>query len=789
MAARAVMLPDVDPTQSTPRRPGRMQRDATVGTGLMKKKTEEKKSRAAAKKAQNQQLDPLVAREDILAALHAMLAKAEAVPNPGETLFGDDADDGAVLIESADDPPPSLSLPHPPAGPKPSVLRNPHNLHLTVPSRPDSGSGRIARSAASSPRTPRAMPVSAAPSPRGGSAQQHPGSARRAPNSRDFLMTVLAPNRADSNQDGLPEASIPTWKEELVERVRRRTSTANASKRTGGASPRSAAGMLTRPATATHAPADDELGDSYAGGGDASAVFFGRSSQATLLSQSGVSEGGATSAEAALKAARHEKELRKRHSILGFFRDAISDLILTAQFQEADLAQRSAQLQKLLQQSAVAGGAGGRLAAGKQTGSEFHLGELSKKMIAQLELQDGRASEAANVNLALEKMINELRRERASQLELVRARTEREQSMTVDMRTFAATAHAALDEKERIKGRIRRMRHEWKGEKTTQESEKLTLARTEADLERQIEMAQAEEEMANQDTTRRECREMREESKTAEYRELRVGYLRAQSAALSNEFRKLGEVAGVTRGTGGSDRGGERFNHEDPSTSGVLTRTLRANDVRNESAHSYVQSLDQEVELLAEEVAALGKEETALKERERLVQLRKVESAAAAEREYAEALEFDVKHSELEGRMVAMRPQLTAFLSRLNVMYHASPTDAPPLPDVEAPLPARRLTSGLNPLPIDQMPVYHGTQIELEHLDVLMQSMASRVTRIVGARIAAQPPEVEGPPVLDPALRMFTELPPELTFAQLKASREEMEIVVSRHKEQEETET
>ena len=44
-------------------------------------------------------------------------------------------------------------------------------------------------------------------------------------------MNVLAPNRGESQQDVLPEAGIPTWKEELVERVRRRSATATAAKK------------------------------------------------------------------------------------------------------------------------------------------------------------------------------------------------------------------------------------------------------------------------------------------------------------------------------------------------------------------------------------------------------------------------------------------------------------------------------------------------------------------------------------------------------------------------------
>ena len=73
----------------------------------------------------------------------------------------------------------------------------------------------------------------------------------------EFLLSVIAPSReggANAGGDSLPEGtSIPTWKEELVERVRRRTAAARAAAARGGASPRGGggtAGVLLRPPSA-----------------------------------------------------------------------------------------------------------------------------------------------------------------------------------------------------------------------------------------------------------------------------------------------------------------------------------------------------------------------------------------------------------------------------------------------------------------------------------------------------------------------------------------------------------
>ena len=105
------------------------------------------------------------------------------------------------------------------------------------------------------------------------------------------------------------------------------------------------------------------------------------------------------------------------------------------------------------------------------------------------------------------------------------------------------------------------MRHEWKLERSTQETEGASLERQQADLEKLIETAQEEEESALQESMRRECHHMRDAYRRSEILERRLHYLQAQSRAHSDEFRHLGDVAGVPR-LGRADG----FNHDDPST-------------------------------------------------------------------------------------------------------------------------------------------------------------------------------------------------------------------------------
>ena len=227
--------------------------------------------------------------------------------------------------------------------------------------------------------------------------------------------------------------------------------------------------------------------------------------------------------------------------------------------------------------------------------------------------------------------------------------------MAVDMRAFAASAHTALDEKERIKGRMRRLRYEWKQERSAQEADLATLERTAMDMERLIEEAAAEEEKAIQNDTRQECAKLRDRYRKTEYNERRIGYLRNQLNALSNELRKLGDVAGVTAKR---DQGGERFNYEDPSTCHVLIRKLKSNDTRNESEHAFVQSLDAERCELEEEVAALTAEEVELLARDRAADEAVEAARVAAEKAEQQAARDTQRYEALAEHLSELRPCL-----------------------------------------------------------------------------------------------------------------------------------
>eukprot|EP00965_Chrysotila_dentata_P107442 3549799-Pleurochrysis_carterae.AAC.2 len=77
--------------------------------------------------------------------------------------------------------------------------------------------------------------------------------------------------------------------------------------------------------------------------------------------------------------------------------------------------------------------------------------ERKSKLERRLTLLTTRGAEAAMLNSDLVQTINALRADRRDFLARVRNADERDRMMMRDMRQFAATAHAALDEKEKAR--------------------------------------------------------------------------------------------------------------------------------------------------------------------------------------------------------------------------------------------------------------------------------------------------------------------------------------------------
>ena len=379
-------------------------------------------------------------------------------------------------------------------------------------------------------------------------------------------------------------------------------------------------------------------------------------------------------------------------------------------------------------------------------------------------------------------MINELRHERMEQLGATRSSAAREAAMAADMRSFSSAAHSALDEKERIKSRLRRFRHEWKSEKATVEAEMDALVEADRELDRLISQGELDEETALQLSKRKEFQAMRRATAEQQALTLRAGYLRSQLESIRDEFRRLGEVAGLL-GKNASATDDDKFLVDDPKSSAVLIRTMRQNDARNESEHAFLQELDGTLSELEAEVAIFDEQEGRLLAGQQAAANASQAAQAVRAKATADAAEGMVKYEKLHARLEAFTPSLVSAVGRLQAHF-ATLEDAPI--SVLQPVPARSLPEGLEPLPSEQ-PLHANIEVALESLDALIQQLQSRVTRLSAMR-GVTSPEVdeeaeESRYQLHPHLRMFTELPPEFSFVELKEARTEIEQALSRKRE------
>jgi hypothetical protein len=198
---------------------------------------------------------------------------------------------------------------------------------------------------------------------------------------------------------------------------------------------------------------------------------------------------------------------------------------------------------------------------------------------------------------------------------------------------------------------------------------------------------------------------------------------------LTSEFKAIAEVAGLGSGGGGGGGGrggaggGEKFDPDDPTTAGLLIRTLQQNESRNESTHAYLESLEATVSLLEEEHGALDSEAASL-----IATEERASTEAAAVRENDEKrrqaeVEDERRCESLEARLLAIRPSLSGCVARLG--KHVESLDFPESTNaIEreglTPLPARSLPAGLQPPPKDALPLHTSLELELEGLDGLL---------------------------------------------------------------------
>lgn len=367
--------------------------------------------------------------------------------------------------------------------------------------------------------------------------------------SRAFLQSVLSSNKSSSYG-----AQVPIWKEDLVERVRRRAKDNATSMQADGTRPGSsgvssrggpALAQTARPSTSAprhpgsaRPPTADRHKVGVTGGAQTARTPMPPSAH-DVVGGSSMSNTARSSTSAATRDlsenGRLETRIAEKQRALFHYRDALGAEQLINQFQEADVAEVLAQCSRLQNKLESAAGRKGVLSLRGSAPMSAAIGAEARHS-QNTQVAETRVSEAMHMNKQLEMCITELRLERKGVLGKKRRADEQEKLMTGEMRGFGATAHAALDEKEKVKGKERRMRHEWDIESTLHAATMTKLHDEDEWLETSIAHLDGREEEAQQIAKGEDYVEARARRSAAERRASRLGYLASQCLGMQVEL-------------------------------------------------------------------------------------------------------------------------------------------------------------------------------------------------------------------------------------------------------------
>jgi len=217
-----------------------------------------------------------------------------------------------------------------------------------------------------------------------------------------------------------------------------------------------------------------------------------------------------------------------------------------------------------------------------------------------LQVSEERVADAERLNTSTEESINKLRRGRADFLRQMSKIEERINSMVADMKHFATTAHASLDEKEKVEARLKRQQFDYRNELAHSENVFETLVSDIALLDERIHAGQAAEEDFMQMQRQERYRDVKNKRNEDANREMRLGYLQNHVRGQEMDFQRLHRIMGV------------KFTPEKPDSVQEIVKASLSHEQRNESLLHYVGVQNMQLELLEEEVNALEKEEQAL---------------------------------------------------------------------------------------------------------------------------------------------------------------------------------
>jgi len=335
---------------------------------------------------------------------------------------------------------------------------------------------------------------------------------------------------------------------------------------------------------------------------------------------------------------------------LDHYRDALSDQLLVRQLHDKEGKRlveelRQVEHRKLERASTQPSGPAGMAQAAR-------LRSEAERKLQTLSVLNSRLGEGEAYNAALVRAINVLRRDRREFLRQIKLGEERERVIAADMRSFSASAHGALDDKERAASKLRRLQHEEKAEAAEYARVFDDLGKAELNLDRQIAAWTASSASVEEESRRVRYVALQAGRSATIAREQRLAYLQAQLDGLRSECGQLALLTGTP------------FEPQKAASIAAVVDSLKQNEARNASLHSFLQVEQALVEAVKDDIGRLTLEADLIERGAQAANGARTDGAAEAESE-SEALQVMVERtSAVEGRLKQIVPVLSRLLAR-----------------------------------------------------------------------------------------------------------------------------
>ena len=284
----------------------------------------------------------------------------------------------------------------------------------------------------------------------------------------------------------------------------------------------------------------------------------------------------------------HESNTTARVNKIAFYEQALQQLQLQRQELESSLERAKVGIDKTQRSGA---------AMSNEIELRAQRNRASRLKNDLLEVQ-GKANTMQTSTQALMHVINSLRITRRRHVQRIAGLDEKEKTMDNDSQFLLGSASGAMEERERLRAKHERLKHEAAAWKAMQLKEAAALTETLDELDAETKELEERLQGLDEQATRMAYTAQRHNFSDGQSRNLKYGYLRGQVAGWAAEFERVTSITGVRFGEGKSDAVDK------------VVSIYSANELRNKSLFKFVteectlQEETLQAEVLAEEAAA-----------------------------------------------------------------------------------------------------------------------------------------------------------------------------------------